>query len=151
MTIEQEINEKLKHAMKAKDSVAMTVMRSIKTAFTNELVANGKTPQDSINDASALVVIKRLAKQRKDSINQFTQGGRQDLAEIEQAELVVLETLLPETMSQEDILPIARAKQKELDIFDVSKKGVLIGAIVKELKDKADGSDIKVVVDSLFS
>jgi len=150
MTIEQQITANLKQAMKQKDSVAVSVMRFIKTAFTNELVSSGKTPQDSIDDASALSVIKRLAKQRKDSIDQFIQGGREDLADVERAELSVLETLLPETMSQDDILPIVTKKQAELDLFDPAKKGILIGAVIKELQGRANGSDIKAVVDSLF-
>lgn len=151
MNIEQQIKESMKDAMKNKDEVRLSVMRSIKAAFTNELVATGKTPQDSIDDESAMTVIKRLAKQRKDSIDQFTKGGREDLAEGEAKELAVLEELLPEMMSQDQIRPIAEAKKAELGVEDKSKMGILIGAVMKEVGGQADGADVKAVVEDLLS
>jgi len=150
MSIEQQIKDQMKEAMKSKDEVRLSVMRGIKAACTNELVATGKTPQDSVDDDLAMSVIKRLAKQRKDSIDQFTKGGREDLAEIEAKELVVLEEFLPELMSQDQIRPIAEAKKAELGVDDKSKMGILIGSVMKELGGKADGADVKTVVESLF-
>lgn len=151
MSIEQQIKDSMKEAMKNKDEVRLSVMRNIKSAFTNELVANGKTPQDSIDDESAMAVIKRLAKQRKDSIDQFTKGGREDLAEGETKELAVLEELLPEMMSQDQIRPIAEAKKAELGVEDKSKMGILIGAVMKEVGGQADGADVKAVAEDLLS
>lgn len=151
MSIEQKIKDEMKDAMKNKDEIRLSVMRSIKTACTNELVATGKTPQDSVSDDLAMSVIKRLAKQRKDSIEQFTNGGRQDLAEVETKELAVLEEFLPELMSQDQIRPIAEAKRVELGVEDKSKMGILIGAVMKELGGQADGADVKAVVESLLS
>lgn len=151
MTIANTINEQLKEAMKNKDTVRLSVMRAIKTAFTNELVATGKTPQDEISDEGAMTVIKRLAKQRKDSIEQFRNGGREDLATAEELELSVLEELLPAMLSQDEIRPVAEKKKIELGINDKSKMGILIGSIMKELGGKADGGDVKTVVESLFN
>jgi uncharacterized protein YqeY len=136
--------------MKAKDAVRLRTVRSILTAFTNELVATGKTPQDMIADDAGLAVIKRLAKQRKDSITQYEAASRNDLAEPEKEELVVLEGYLPTLMTQEQIRPIAEAKKAELGVTDKAKMGILVGAIMKELGGKADGGDVKVVVESLF-
>jgi hypothetical protein len=118
--------------------------------MTNELVATGKTPQDLIDDQGFIAVVKRLAKQRKESIVQFEAAGRHELAEPEKAELAVLETYLPEMMSQEAIRPIAEAKKAELGVTDKSGMGKLIGAITKELAGKADGADVKAVVETLF-
>jgi uncharacterized protein YqeY len=120
------------------------------SAFTNELVSLGRTPQSELNDDEALAVIKRAVKQRKDSIDQFTKGGRADLAESEQAELSVLEKYVPATMSQDDIRKIAEAKKTELGISDKAKMGMLMSALMKDLKGKADGGDVKAVVESLF-
>lgn len=136
--------------MKAKDAVRLRTVRSILTAFTNELVATGKTPQDMIADDAGLAVIKRLAKQRKDSISQYEAAGRNDLAEPEKEELVVLEGYLPTLMSQEAIRPIAETKKAELGVTDKAKMGILVGAIMKELGGKADGADVKAVVEGLF-
>lgn len=150
MALHEDIRNSLTEAMKAKDAVKLRTVRSMLTAFTNELVATGKTPQDVITDDAGLAVIKRLAKQRKDSISQYEAASRFDLAEPEKEELVVLEEYLPTLMTQEAILPIAQAKKAELGIDDKAKIGVLVGAVMKELAGKADGGDVKAVVDGLF-
>jgi len=150
MSLHEQIRNEIKEAMKSKDTVRLNVLRGVLTAFTNELVATGKTPQDELDDDMALAVIKRLAKQRKDSIEQFEKGGRKDLADKEREELIHLEKFLPETMNKDDIKKIAEAKKAELGVEDRSKMGMLMGAIMKELKDKADGGDVKEVVESLF-
>ena len=151
MALQEEIRNSLKDAMKAHDAAKLRTVRSILTAFTNELVATGKTPQDTIDDTSGLNVIKRLAKQRKDSIEQYEAAGRTDLSEPEKEELVVLESYLPTLMSRDAILPIAEAKKAELGVDDKSKMGMLVGAVMKELAGKADGGDVKAVVESLFA
>ena len=150
MSLHTDIKASLKDAMKAKDQVRLRTIRSMLTAFTNELVAAGKTPQDTLADDTTLAVIKRLAKQRKESITQYEENGRPELAEPEQEELVVLEAYLPQMMSQEEIRPIAEAKKAELGIEDKSQMGMLVGALMKELKGQADGADVKAVVESLF-
>lgn len=150
MALHAELRESLKDALKAKDAVKLRTVRSILTAFTNELVAIGKTPQDIMDDVGGLAVIKRLAKQRKDSISQYEAASRNDLAEPEKDELKVLEAYLPTLMTQEQIRPIAEAKKAELAVDDKAKIGILVGAVMKELAGKADGTDVKVVVESLF-
>jgi len=150
MTLHETLRESLKEAMKTKDEVRLRTVRSMLTAMTNELVATGKTPQDPVDDILFLAVVKRLAKQRKESIVQFDAAGRTDLSEPEKAELVILEAYLPTLMSQDAILPIAEAKKAELGVTDKSGMGKLIGAITKELAGKADGADVKAVVERLF-
>ena len=140
----------MKQAMLAKDTVRRDTLRGLLAAFTNELVAKGKPPQEDISDADALTVIKRQVKQRKDSIEQFRNGGREDLAKDEEAELRIIEIYLPKMMGKDEIRKIAETKKETLGIADSSKKGILMGAIMKETAGKADGADVKEVVDSLF-
>lgn len=151
MTIQETIKEGIKDAMRAKDAVRLTTLRDISSKLTNEMVAKGGTPQSPCDDETALTVLKRLSKQRKDSIDQFTKGGRADLAANEEAELAIIETFLPKMMSQDEIRPIAEAKLKELGVTDKASAGKAMGAIIKELAGKADGADVKVVVESLLS
>jgi uncharacterized protein len=146
----EQIKAKIKESMLAKDSLSLNVYRGISAAFTSEAMSKGKTPQDVLTDEEAMVVLKRLAKQRKDSIEQFEKGGRADLAEDEKAELGVIEKLLPATTSKEEIRKVAEAKKIELGVTDKAKAGILTGAVMKELKGQADGNDVKEVVDSLF-
>jgi uncharacterized protein YqeY len=148
--LHEEIKNNIKEAMKARDSVTLEVMRGLSTAFTNELVATGKTPQDMLPDEQALAVITRISKQRKDSIEQYTKGGRMDLVAEEAAQLAILEKYLPKLMDKSEVEGIAVAKKAELGITDPTKKGMLMSALMKDLKGKADGNVVKEVVDSLF-
>lgn len=150
MSLQESIKSGLKEAMMAKDSVKLTVIRGLMTMFTNELVALGRTPQDELSDDEVLTVIRRAIKQRKDSIEQFTNAGRPELAESEQSELSILESYAPKMMSQDEIRALAVAKKAELGIDDKSKSGMLMSALMKDLKGKADGGDVKAVVEGLF-
>jgi uncharacterized protein YqeY len=148
--IHYQVKNNIKEAMKAHDSVRLEVMRGLVTAFTNELVSKNRTPQEILGDEEALSVISRLAKQRKDSIEQFKKGNREDLVKEEEAQLLILETYLPKLMEKEEIEKIVISKKEELGILDASKKGLLMQAVMKELKGKADGGLVKEVVDSSF-
>ncbi|MFA6355234.1 MAG: GatB/YqeY domain-containing protein, partial [Candidatus Paceibacterota bacterium] len=83
MTLHEQIKDNIKKSMKSGDKVRLEVMRGLLTAFTNELVATARTPQDMLTDEEAIKVITRASKQRKDSIEQFTKGDRMDLVDIE--------------------------------------------------------------------
>ena len=150
MSLHEDIKASLKDALKAREEARLRTIRGLLTAFMNELVATGHKPQDVLPDDAVLAVIKRLTKQRKDSIEQFDAAGRTDLSAIEKEELAILEAYLPAMMSQEEIRPIAEAKKAELGVTDKSKLGQLVGAVMKELSGKADGTDVKAVVESLF-
>ncbi|MBI5138507.1 MAG: GatB/YqeY domain-containing protein [Candidatus Vogelbacteria bacterium] len=149
--LHEEIEGEIKKAMLAHDELKLNVMRSIVAAFTNELVSLKRKPQDTLNDNECLNVIKRLVRQRRDSIDQFTKGGRQDLVESEVAEMKIIETYLPATMSREEIKKVAIQMKDKLTVTDKSKAGLFVGSLIKELKGKADGADVKAVVDELLS
>ena len=148
--LHEDIKSKIKEAMLARDTIRLEVLRGMVTAFTNELVAKGKKPQDFLLDEEALAVITRLSKQRKDSIEQYTKGGRADLADEEKAQLAVIETFLPKLMDKSEIEIVAKKIQADLGMTDPTKKGMFMAAVMKELKGKADGALVKEIVDSLF-
>lgn len=150
MSIFENIKSSISESMKAKDEVRLTTLRGVLSSCTNELVAKGKKPQDLLSDEEVLAVISRLAKQRKDSIDQFTKGNRPDLALGEKAELEILESYLPKQMEKSEVEVIARAKQAELGITDKSGAGKLMSSLMQELRGKADGTLVKDVVDSLL-
>lgn len=136
--------------MLAKDNVMLETLRSMVAGFTNELVAKGRKPNEILSDEEALAVINRLSKQRKDSIEQYKKGNRQDLVDEESAQLTILETYLPKLMDRNEIEAIAKKKKEELGINDGTKKGMLMQALMKDLKGKADGAVVKEIVDGLF-
>lgn len=147
----QQIKDNIKEAMLAKDSVRLNTLRGILAAFTNEVVAKKRKPDEMLADDEALEVIRRAVKQRKDSISQFRAGGREDLAVDEEAELVILQTYLPTMMSRDEIKIVAEQKKAEMGVTDKSKMGMFMGAVMKELKGRADGDDVKAVVEELLS
>ena len=150
MLLHEQIKNGIKEAMLAKNALRLKAFRAMSAAFTNELVAKNKKPQDTLKDEEAIAVIARLAKQRKDSIEQFKKGNREDLVKEEEAELAILETYLPKMMDKDEVEKFAKAKKEEMGIVDATKKGMLMSALMKELKGKADGALVKAVVDSFF-
>lgn len=150
MSLHADIKNQIKEAMKAKDAVKLGVVKGLVAGFINELVNLRRAPDGELTDEEVLNVIRRAVKQRKDSIEQFTNGGRPELAESEQAELAVLETYLPAMMPVEEVKKIAEAKMAEMGVTDKSKAGMFMGALMKELKGKADGDVVKSVVDQLL-
>ena len=137
--------------MREKNQAKLNALRSLLAAFTNELVAEKKTPGSPVSDELALRVIKRAIKSRKDSIAQFGAAGRQDLVENEEAELAYIESFAPASVPAEEIKKAAEAKKAELGISDKGKAGILVGAVMKELRGRADGDEVKRIVDSSFN
>jgi len=150
MTLREQIKNEMKDAMRAKDSVAVTTLRGLMSDFTNELIAQKRKPTEELAEADIMKVIKRAVKQRKDSIQQFENGGRNDLADKEKIELALLEKYLPAQASKEEIETVVKAKIEELNIKDKSQMGQLMGAVIKEFKGNADGNDVKEIVTTLL-
>ena len=151
MTLHESIKKGIVDAMKAKDQVRLQTFRSLSAALTNEVVAKKRKPDELLSDEESLAVLKRAANQRKDSIEQYEAGGRPELAEPEKAELAVIESMLPAQMPREEIEAVVRRKMEETGTTDKSGAGKLTGAVMQELKGRADGGAVKEVVDSLLS
>lgn len=149
--IHEQIKEELKSAMKAGEPIKKEVLRGVLSAFTNELVADGEKPDEMLSDEKAQEVLGRLAKQRREAIQQYENGGRPELAESEQRELTILEAYLPEQMSEDEVREHIEAKKQALEITDASQKGQLMGAVMKDLKDRADGTKVKELVEASLS
>lgn len=148
MSLHKQIKDGIKDAMLKKDTLRLTVLRNISSVFTNEMIAK-KITAPEISDEDAITIIRRLVKQRKDSIDQFTKGNRMDLVKNEEAEMKILETFLPQMMSREEIEKIVKAKIEAAGTVDKSKLGQFMGGIMKELKGKADGMLVKEILEGL--
>jgi uncharacterized protein len=153
--IQESIKAKIKESMMAKDMPRLQVLRGISAAFTNELVSQQRPPQEVLSDEDCIKVIKKLVKQRKDSIEQFVNGGREDLASDEKAELLILESLLPAQMKGDELVNAVKAELEKIKTanggeLDASKKGQITGQIIKSLSDNADGKEIKDILDNLI-
>lgn len=151
MGLHTQIKDEIGPALKAKDELRLTVLRSLLAAFTNEVVAKKRKPDEELSDDEALAVIARAAKQRKDSIEQFEKGNRADLVKQESQELTVIESYLPQMMAQDEIEKVVQAKKEAMGIQDAAGKGKLMGAVMAELKGKADGKLVREILDSLLN
>jgi len=150
MTMQEQIRADMVASMKAKEEVRLRVLRSLITAFTNELTATKRTPHDSLEDEEVLTVIRRALKQRREAAQQYRDGSREDLATNEEEEAAVLEVYLPQMMSKEEIEAVVAKKKEEMGVTNKSDMGKLMGAVMGELKGKADGGDVKDVVNASF-
>lgn len=150
MTIHENIKAGIPVALKARDEVTLRTYRSLVTMMTNEVVAKKRKPDEFLSDEDAIVVLKRAVNQRKDSIEQFTNAGRLELAEPEQQELAIISTLLPAQLTDAEIEAIVKAKIEELGFSDKSQMGKFMGMIMKEFGGNADGTVVKRIIESLL-
>ena len=148
--LQKQVKEEIVIAMKAKDQVKVDTLRGLSAAFTNELVAKNQKPDAELPDEDALTVIRREVKKRKEAAEAFKKGGRDEAAAKEEKEREILEAYLPAMMSEEEIQKVVEAKKQELGVNEKKDMGRLMGAVMGELKGKADGGDVKKVVESQF-
>ncbi len=148
MSLKSKIAEDLTAAMKAREELKKEVLRMLKTEVMKEEVSGNE--KHELEDAEILKIVKRMVKQRKDSIEQFEKGGRDELAAKEKEEIPILEYYLPAQLSEEQVVEIVAKKKEALGVSDKSKMGMLIGAVMKEVGDTAEGNVVKEIVEKSF-
>lgn len=146
MSIKDQIFSDLKEAMKAKRAVRLQVLRSLKAKMMEKEIAERKGGEATLSDEQALQVLSKAAKQRKESITQFEQGNRQDLADHEKEELAIIEEYLPELMSEDDVRKIVGEKIAAMGASGPQDMGKVMGPIMGLLKGKADGTLVSKLV-----
>ena len=135
MPVKQELDAALKDAMKAKDSVALDAVRAIKSAIKLAEIEAGK----ELADEDVHAVIQKAVKQRKDSIEQFTTGGRQDLVAVEEAQVVVLTRFLPAQLGEAEVAKLVDEAVAATGAAGPKDMGKVMGALMPKVKGKADG------------
>ena len=143
------INDDLKAAMKAKSELELSVLRMLIAALKNKRIELKK--QEDITDEEALAVIKSELKKRKDSIEAYKEGNRQDLVDKEEAEARVLNKYLPEQLGNEDIKKIVKKVIDSFSEVGPSDFGKIMGVAMGKLKNRADGNQVKDVVNKLLN
>jgi len=144
--LKQKLVEDLKQALRGGDKVRRSVIRLVMAAIKNAEIAR----QVTLEDADILGVIAKEARQRRESIEAFRQGNRQDLVTQEEAELVILQQYLPQQMSREEIIAEARRVIEEVGARGPGDKGKVMPKLIAKLKGKADGREINAVVTELL-
>ena len=144
MSLQKQIMEELKMAMKSKDAVALQALRAVKSAF---LLAKTETGAgDDLTEDQEMKIIQKQVKQRKDSAAIFIEQGRQDLAEPELAEIAILEKFLPEALSEEAIEKVVLETIAKTGAEGMKDMGKVMGMVSKQLAGQADGKTISGIV-----
>ncbi|MDJ0692531.1 MAG: GatB/YqeY domain-containing protein [Xenococcaceae cyanobacterium MO_188.B32] len=151
MSLKDRIGEDIKSAMKAKDKIRLETVRSIKKAILEKEVALRPKGQDSLTEEQEIEVLSQQAKQRRDSIEQYRNGGREDLAEKEAQELAIIETYLPKQLSDEEVNSIIDEIITSVGATTPKDLGKVMGVAMKQLKGKADGKKIQAMVKEKLS
>lgn len=148
MTLVDQVNADIAAAMRAKEPVRLSALRMLKTALTNKGVEKGHDPDDH----EAVQVVNTLIKQRRDSIEQFTKGGRQDLVDRETAEIAVLERYLPPPVSEAELSEIVEAAVAETGASSPKDMGRVMKVVMSRLSGRtADGRVVSEMVKKRLS
>jgi len=146
-SLKQKLMEDLKQALKNQDKVRRSVIRLVMSAIKNAEIAR----QSDLTDPDILGVIAKEVKQRRESIEAFKQGSRQDLVAQEEAELAVLEEYLPRQMTRDEIIAEARRVIAEVGAQGPGDKGKVMPRLIPQLKGRADGREINEIVTELLA
>lgn len=150
--LRERLSESLKEAMKAKDSRRVSTLRLILAALKDrDIAARGKGETDEVGDEQILQMLATMVRQRRDSIAQYEQGGRIDLAEQEQEEIAIIEDFMPRQLSEDEVRQAAEALVAELGATGVKDMGRVMGEIKKRYTGQLDMGKASAVVKELLS
>lgn len=149
MELFEKVSKDIVAAMKAKDKVTLEALRNIKKVFIEAKTAPGAN--DTLDDAAALKILQKLAKQGHDSADLYTQQNRPDLAEAEMAQVKVIESYLPKALSAEEIEAVVKEIIAQTGATSIKEMGKVMGVASKQLAGKADGKAISDIVKKLLA
>lgn len=146
MTLKGQLQDDMKTAMKAGDKDRLKVVRLIRAAI-NQIEVDQRIELD---DAAVLGVLNKMVKQRRDSISQFRDGGRDDLADVELAEIAVIENYLPEQMSDDELDAMIAKAISEIGAASIRDMGKVMGAVKAKAEGRADMAAVGAKVKSIL-
>jgi hypothetical protein len=145
------VTDDMKAAMKAKDKVRLRTLRSLRSALQNKQIEQSEGGERAVlSEADQLAVVRKQVKQRKDSIEQYDDAGRQDLVDKEQEERDILEEYLPQPLSDEELRERLEAVIDEVGASSMADMGPVMGRAMSKLRGKVDGSRVQTMVKDLL-
>lgn len=148
MSLQIQINEEIKNAMRAKDVLALEALRAIKSAILLSLTEGGA--KEELSSEEEIKLLQRLVKQRKDSATIYIQQGRQDLADPEISQAAIIEKFLPQQLSEADVETAVNKIIEENGLSGMASMGQVMGLASKALAGQADGKTISNIVKKLL-
>ncbi len=146
MSLTSRIKDNLKKAIKEGTSLEVSVLRMLSAALHNEEIARG----GELSEDEEIKVISKEAKKRRESIEAYQQGGRDDLVQKEKRELEIIKTYLPEQISEEDLRELVEEGIEKVGAQDLSDMGKVMGFVMPKVKGRADGERVKNIVEGVL-
>ncbi|WP_017472617.1 GatB/YqeY domain-containing protein [Amphibacillus jilinensis] len=148
MSLLERLNQDMKQAMRNKEKQKLSVIRMVKASLQNEAIKLGK---DELSEEEELTVLARELKQRKDSLHEFKEAGRDDLVSNLNDEIVILQVYMPEQLSSEELEKIVIQTIDEVGATSKKEMGKVMGALMPKVKGKADGTEVNKLVQKHLS
>ena len=152
MTLREKINEQFNAALKSKNKTFVSTFRLILAAIKERDIANrtgGK--KEEIKDPEIIKVLRKMKKQRQESADLYKKGGRQELLEVEEAEIKIIDTFLPKQLSEEETKKICKEIVESLGASSIKDMGKIMGQLKQKYSDSIDFSKVNIIVKGLLS
>ena len=150
MTLQSQVDNDIKDAMRARDTVRLNALRMLKSAMKNAAIEKGGA-ESVLEDAEAAMVIRKQIKQRQDSIEGFEKGGRPELAASERAEVEILSAYLPKALSPEEVVELVKEAIAEAGATSKQQMGAVMKIATAKAAGRADGKTLSMAVQKLLS
>tara|TARA_B100001123_G_scaffold317808_1_gene356142 strand:+ start:138 stop:599 length:462 start_codon:yes stop_codon:yes gene_type:complete len=152
MSLREKINEQFNTALKSQNKTLVSTLRLVLAAIKERDIANRtKDKKNAVNDDEIIKVLRKMKKQRQDSVDLYKKGGRQELSEIEEAEIKVLDSFLPKQLSDDETKKICKEIIKSLGASSLKDMGKIMGMLKQKYSDSIDFSKVNVIVKGLLN
>ena len=152
MSLREKINKQFNTALKSRNKTLVSTLRLVLAAIKERDIANRtQDKKDAVNDDEIIKVLRKMKKQRQDSVDLYKKGGRQELSEIEEAEIKVIDSFLPKQLSDEETKKICKEIIKSLGASSLKDMGKIMGSLKQKYSDSIDFSKVNVIVKGLLS
>ena len=152
MSLREKINKQFNTALKSRNKTLVSTLRLVLAAIKERDIANRtQDKKDAVNDDEIIKVLRKMKKQRQDSMDLYKKGGRQELSEIEEAEIKVIDSFLPKQLSDEETKKICKEIIKSLGASSLKDMGKIMGSLKQKYSDSIDFSKVNLIVKGLLS
>ena len=152
MSLREKINKQFNTALKSRNKTLVSTLRLVLAAIKERDIANRtKDKKDAVSDAEIIKVLRRMKKQRHDSMDLYKKGGREELSAVEEAEIKVIDSFLPKQLSDEETKKICKEVIKSLEASSLKDMGKIMGSLKQKYSDSIDFSKVNIIVKELLS
>ena len=152
MSLREKINKQFNTALKSQNKTLISTLRLVLAAIKERDIANRtKDKKDAVSDAEIIKVLRKMKKQRQDSMDLYKKGGREELSEVEEAEIKVIDSFLPKQLSDEETKKICKEIIQSLGVSSLKDMGKIMGSLKQKYSDSIDFSKVNVIVKGLLS